>query len=111
MRQTKLSYEELMTLLHDSKGCSLPSCLIVNEIGELAKESDERAFKKLIDFLKSENRNFRFIACCWLMKCGNPAALEAIYELIKKEKDEQVLEMAMEAKNRLEIILGWTARN
>ncbi len=111
MRQTKLTYEELISVLHDPKGCSLPSCLVANKIGELAKEGDERAFQKLFDFLKSENLSFRFIACGWLKDCGNPAALKAIYELLKTEKDERVLAKAMEAKNHLEIILGWSARN
>ena len=111
MRQTNLSFEELISIFHDPKGCTLPLCLIVNEIGELAKENDDRAFQKLLSFLRAKDPSLRFIALAWLNECGNPAALESIYELLKTEKHEWVVEAAAEAKNHLEIILGWTPRN
>lgn len=111
MRQTDLSFEELVSIFHNPKECVLPLCLIVNEIGELAKENDDRAYQKLLSFLKAKDPSLRFIACGWLKECGNPAALESIYELLKTEKHERVIEMATEAKNHLEIILSWSARN
>ncbi len=110
MRKTNLTREELLSILHDPKGCSLPLCLVANEIGALAKEGDERAFQKLIELLRSENPGCRFAVLGWLDECGNPAALNAIYDLLIIEKDERVVEAAMETKNRLEIILGWTPR-
>lgn len=111
MRQTDLSFDELISIFHDPKGCTLPLCMIANEIGELAKENDDRAYEKLLGFLKAKDPSLRFIACGWLKECDNPAALEGIYELLKTEKNERVIEMAMEAKNHLEIVLGWSVRN
>lgn len=111
MRQTDLSFDELVSIFHDPKGCSLSLCLIANEIGELAKKGDDRAFQKLLSFLKAKDSSLRYIALTWLNKCGNPAALNAIYDLLIIEKDERVVQAAMEAKNHLEIVLGWSARN
>lgn len=105
MRQTNLSFEELVHLLQHPEKSEFPQCFITNEIGELAKDGDTRAFQQLINSLKSKDPACRFAACGWLGECDKPDALPEIHELIKTEKNERVLEMAMKAKNQLEIIL------
>ncbi len=105
MRQTELSFEEIMYLLQDPAKSVFPSCLLVGEVGELAKTGDMRAARALIGFLEDKDPKCRFAACGWIGACGILAAIEPLRILLSKEKDEKVIDMAKEALRRLETVI------
>jgi len=105
MRQTELSFEEIMYLLQDPAKSVFPSCLLVSEVGELTKTGDMRAARALIGFLEDKDPKCRFAACNWIGACGILAAIEPLRTLLSKEKDERVIDMAKEALMRLEKVI------
>lgn len=105
MRQTDLSFEELMHYFHNLKKSPYPPCLIVNEIGNFALIGDTRASKALVDFLKNSDAEVRYAACCWIDKCAILMAKWPLEELLKTEKDQRVFNAAQNALSKLKLIL------
>lgn len=107
MRQTDLSFEELMYFYQNPEKSPYPTCFIVNEIGELALLGGTRTTKALVfDFLKNPDAKVRYIACRWIDKCGIIAAKWPLEELLKKEKDQRVVIVIQNALSKLRLILG-----
>ncbi len=105
MRQTNLSFEELMHFAQNPES-PYPLCLIVNEIGNLALIGDMRAAKALVDFLENPDVAARYAACCWIKECGILAAVCPLEKLLENEKDKKVIIAAENALRKLRRILG-----
>ncbi len=107
MRQTNLSFEELVYFSQNPEKSLYPLCLIINEIGNLALIGDMRAAKVLVDFLENPDAVVRYAACCWIKECSILAGLWPLRELLPSEKNPKV-KIAMEnAIRKLEHITGW----
>ncbi len=75
MRQTNFTLQEIEQFLNGAKPCSFPRCLLLNELGEMAKVGDEGAEKALHPFLlDAVEENERVVAYCCLGALPNPNA-------------------------------------
>ncbi len=107
MRQTNLSFEELVYFSQNLEKSPYPLCLIINEIGEIALiDRDTRAVKALIDFLENPNAAARYTACCWIKECTVLAAVCPLEKLLENEKNKQVIIAVGNALRKLKYILG-----
>lgn len=96
-RQTELSFEEIVNRLDTGltrvEGCGCGGIgLLVNELGEIAQEGNERAEAKLIELLKHDNLDVRFPAAGYLGLIESEKALKPLEELLKTEKEPVVKE-------------------
>jgi hypothetical protein len=67
MRQTNFTLQEIDQFLNGGKPCSFPRCLLLNELGEMAKAGDAEAEKALRPFLlDAVEENERVVAYCCL---------------------------------------------
>ncbi len=106
MRQTNLSFEELMHFAQNPEKSPYLLCLIANEIGELALIGDMRAAKALVDFLENPDVAVRYAACYWIKECCIFAAVCPLEKLLENEKDQRVIIAAENALRKLRHILG-----
>lgn len=104
-RQTELSFEEIVEKLEtDNTGMPGAACggtgLLVNELGELGQEGNERVEKELIKILSEHiTPEISYPACGWLGLIGTEKAIEPLKKFVKKTERmvgrvEAVREMA-----------------
>lgn len=72
MRQTQLTFEELVGYLKNGGG-PYPRCLIVHELGQVAIAGERRAERLLAELLNAgSDRRDRYAAYCSLMQVAAP---------------------------------------
>ncbi|MCX6755264.1 MAG: hypothetical protein NT068_01835 [Candidatus Nomurabacteria bacterium] len=68
-KQTELSLEQLLNFLKHPNSHTLPSCMLVNEVGAvciLGEDKDKQGENYLLSLLEDEDINHRAIAFCCL---------------------------------------------
>ena len=98
MRQTNLTLREIVDQLAANKS-SYPSCLLANELGEVAKETkDEIAVLALCTLLRSGDTRMQYAAYGYLTAslANEPGVKDAIQEFEKDPKNSEVLRVFCE---------------
>ena len=91
MRQTDLSYEELVSILADPQrnGREEPACFFLNEMGGILLEGNkdaDRAGTYLLEVLEQEDEAAKFIALCYLIIA--PTVYEYVNQKLQQFVDE-----------------------
>ncbi len=98
-------YDLRHELLRNPKGPVIPALLEIAKIEELAKDAryvlrllgDKTAVEKLYPALTSEDAKLRKLACDMIRKLGHSDSTDRLLELLKKEKDKEVIGSAIVA--------------
>lgn len=97
MRQTALAFRELEIAL-ENPSWEYPECLIINEIGCFFYNGHKPAEKILGDLLKSDKKDKKYIAYCFLSKPKNKLSRETLKKITEFEADPANQELVKKAK-------------
>ncbi|KKQ35379.1 MAG: hypothetical protein US50_C0016G0009 [Candidatus Nomurabacteria bacterium GW2011_GWB1_37_5] len=96
-RRTNHSLEELINLFNNNNSNQYPSSMIINEIGIVCKNGDDKdraGEKHLLSLLNDKNDNNRAIAFCYLVSINEMADRHSaiITEFRSKKENQSLLE-------------------